>query len=110
MVITGVAISTDDHDQPSFDDDPFASVYHPPAKTSSSGHGAHDDRLDKRMLESMGDGASARDLRDDEDYSRRVLPGPLVVSNPDGSEGHTRKGAPQLGVRNGTDADVESLT
>lgn len=108
MVMTGVAISTDDHDQP-FDDDPFASVYHPPNKTSSNGHGAHDDRLDKRMLDWMGDGGSTRELRDDEDYSRRVLPGPLVVNNPDGSEATVEKGKPKLGVRNRADS-VESLS
>lgn len=103
MVMPGVAISTDDLDHPSIDEDPFAAVYNAP-KSSSSGHGAHDDRLDATMLDWMGDDGSARDLKDEEDYSRRVRP--LVVNNPDGSESTSKgKREPRLGVRNVTDAD-----
>lgn len=100
-IMTGIAVSTDDLD-PSVGDDPFAAAIYVPPKASSSGHGHHDDRLDARMLDWMGDDASARDLRDEEDYSRRVLP---LVANGAGEKGG-KQGGKTLGVRNVTEGDL----
>lgn len=96
--MTGIAVSTDDHDlDRNYDDDPFAAATYvvPVGKTSSSGH--HDDRLDTRLIDWQGDGGSTKDLRDEEDYSRRVLP---FVAN----GGLEKKG--KLGIRNVTDRDL----
>lgn len=111
MVMTGIAISTDDFEA-SADRDPFAANYVPPPSNhghssgSSSGHGHHDDRLDARMMDWVGDGDSARDLKDEEDYSRKVLPHGSSLSPLAGAGGSMKKGGKTLGVRNMTENDL----
>jgi len=113
LVMTGIAITSDDRH---VNDDPFAAnAYIPPlgpltVVNNTNGNGTrHDDRLDARMLDWGGDADSARDLRDEEDYTRRVLPHGTAGNSLGNSEGSIRKvkGGQEktLGVRNATEHD-----
>jgi hypothetical protein len=56
------------------------------------------------MMDWVGDGDSARDLKDEHDYSRKVLPHGTPLAPLGGGGGSTKKKT--LGVRNMTENDL----